>query len=316
MNKLKDIFDIEYPATLIFSEQKEDKKGVNFVSSTGKNNGVTGKVSYDPSIKMYFKGSITVPLKGTVVQAYLQLNDFYCAHQIAVLTVKKNIKMSDEEKLFYCYCIRHNKFRFNYGRQADRTLPNLLVPSKENLPQWIKDTKINNYSNVSDKLKKNDDLILNVKNWKEFKYSELFTIERGKGPRKKDAGGKGKVPVVTSIDGNNGLISYTEASPMHQGNTIGVNRNGSVGEAYYQPIPFCSTEDVHIFTPKFKLNKFIGLFLVTLIKLEKYRFNYGRKWGISRMQNSKIKLPVDENDKIDFNFMENYIQSLNFSNSL
>ena len=265
---------------------------------------------------MYFKGSITVPLKGTVVQAYLQLNDFYCAHQIAVLTVKKNIKMSDEEKLFYCYCIRHNKFRFNYGRQADRTLPNLLVPSKENLPQWIQDTKINNYSNVSDKLKKNDDLILNVKNWKEFKYSELFTIERGKGPRKKDAGGKGKVPVVTSIDGNNGLISYTDASPMHKGNTIGVNRNGSVGEAYYQPIPFCSTEDVHIFTPKFKLNKFIGLFLVTLIKLEKYRFNYGRKWGISRMQNSKIKLPVDENDKIDFNFMESYIQSLNFSNSL
>src|SRR4051812_22086417 len=83
-----------------------------------------------------------------------------------------------------------------------------------------------------------------------------------------------------SSDQNNGWTGFTTASPIHNGNTIGVNRNGSVAEAFYQPLPFCSTEDVHIFTPRFPMTKYAALFLATLIKKEKFRFNYGRKWGI------------------------------------
>jgi hypothetical protein len=66
---------------------------------------------------------------------------------------------------------------------------------------------------------------------------------------------------------------------MHSKNTIGVNRNGSVAEAFYHEYDYCSTEDVHIFSPKFPLNKYIAMFIITLIKKEKYRYNYGRKWG-------------------------------------
>ena len=61
------------------------------------------------------------------------------------------------------------------------------------------------------------------------------------------------------------------------------------------------------------MNKYIGLFFVTLIKMEKYRYNYGRKWGIARMNASKIKLPVNKAGKPDYEFMENYIKSLPFS---
>jgi hypothetical protein len=105
-------------------------------------------------------------------------------------------------------------------------------------------------------------------------------------------------------------------APLHLGNTIGVNRNGSVGEAFYQPEPFCSTEDVHIFTPKFKLNVYIALFLTTLIRQEKYRFGYGRKWGIERMKISTIRLPITEQSEPDWQYMENYIKTLPYSSQL
>lgn len=64
------------------------------------------------------------------------------------------------------------------------------------------------------------------------------------------------------------------------------------------------------------MNKYIGLFLTTLIKLEKYRYGYGRKWGIARMKVSKIKLPTTPQGNPDWQFMENYIKSLPYSSSL
>ena len=87
------------------------------------------------------------------------------------------------------------------------------------------------------------------------------TQAAGRGPRKKDLDGTGGTPFVTSSDSNNGWTSFTSFEPIHDANTIGVNRNGSVAEAFYQPSAFCSTEDVHIFKPKFTMNKYIGLFL-------------------------------------------------------
>ena len=61
---------------------------------------------------------------------------------------------------------------------------------------------------------------------------------------------------------------------------------------FYQDVPFKVTNMVIILKPKFEINKYIGLFLKTLIYKEKYRYSYGRKSGIERMKESKIKLPV------------------------
>jgi predicted nucleotidyltransferase len=60
----------------------------------------------------------------------------------------------------------------------------------------------------------------------------------------------------------------------------------------------------------------VGLFISTLIKKEKYRFNYGRKWHVDRMRESTIKLPVKIDGTPDWEFMENYIKSLPYSSQL
>lgn len=49
--------------------------------------------------------------------------------------------MSLDMKLYYCLCIEANAFRHStYGREANRTLKNLLLPSIEMIPDWVEGT--------------------------------------------------------------------------------------------------------------------------------------------------------------------------------
>jgi hypothetical protein len=64
------------------------------------------------------------------------------------------------------------------------------------------------------------------------------------------------------------------------------------------------------------MNPFSALFIVTVIKAEKYRFNYGRKWHVERMNISKIKLPSNNKKQPNYEFMENYVKSLPYSSSI
>jgi hypothetical protein len=312
--KVSDIFNVQYGNSLALSHLKKTVSGINFVSRTSKNNGVSAVVEKVDNIIPYPTDTITVSLGGSVLETFLQPYKFYTGYHISCLNEKE--KLTKQEKLYYCSCIRNNKYKYNYGRQANRTLKDLLIPSKDSIPNWVNEVNLHQFENSNQAFLKTKPPEVNTKYWKYFEYQDLFDIERGKGPRIKDLDGSGSTPVVTSSDSNNGWTAVTNVQPIHDGNTIGVNRNGSIAEAFYQPIPFCSTEDVHIFEPKFKMNKYTGLFISTLIKKEKYRYNYGRKWGITRMKVSKIKLPVDKFGKPDFEFMEKYIKSLPYSASL
>ena len=151
--------------------------------------------------------------------------------------------------------------------------------------------------------------------WNWFEIQALFDIKKGKRLTKANIT-SGVTPFVGSIDSNNGYREYIGQKPIHKGNTITVNYNGSVAEAFYQPKPFWASDDVNVLYPKFEMNKFIGLFFVTIIKLEKYRFNYGRKWHMERMNISELKLPVTSEGTPDYQFMERYIKGLPFSSQL
>ena len=192
----------------------------------------------------------------------------------------------------------------------------MQIPSIHEIPNWVAGTDLNQLDGFNSPLESGAKLEINTAKWLPFRYDVLFDIERGRGPRKTSLTGDGETPFLTSIEYNNGLTGYTSESPQHAGNVITVNRNGSVGEAFYQPDPFSTTEDVHVFKPKFQLNRFIAMFLTSLIRKEKYRFNYSRKWGLERMNESIIRLPVTSSGDPDWTFMENYIKVLPYSKSI
>jgi len=315
---LSDIFDIIYGNQLDFNKMVvDDESPVNFICRSSANLGVMAKVKR-LKINPFEAGHITVTLGGTyLLSCFVQPAPFYTAQNIKVLSAKDK-GMSFWQKLFYCKCIAANRFKYSsHGREANRSLDTLFVPAYSEVPDWVNEMgDIESHSSYRLDPLSEIPIDLNGKEWAWFPYCQLFDIERGKGARKKDIVEDGTTPFITSVEFNNGLIGYVNDEPKHKGNVLTVNRNGSVGEAFYQLIPFCSTEDVHVFNPKFSLNPFIAIFLLPLIKMEKFRYSYGRKWGLERMRNSTIKLPVDPEGKPDWSFMESFVRSLPFSSNI
>lgn len=306
--KLNDLFYIEYPKTLIFSDMTIQKNGINFVSSQDKNNGVVAKVQEYEGIKKYPAGIITVPLKGSVLMAHLQPEPCYVAHQIAVLEPRKS--MTKQEKLFYCLCIQKNAYRFNYGRQADKTLKDLILP--DTLPEWIHSFKIKSISTSVCVSGKHSTGI-----WKEYAMNDLFRFAKGKRLTKEDII-PGKINFLGAISENNGVREKIDTNELWPSNCITVNYNGSVGEAFYQSKPFWASDDVNVLYAKdfWKMNKYVAMFLITVIKANKYRFGYGRKWTLEKMKETVIKLPALADGTPDFIYMENYIKSLPYSDRI
>ncbi len=135
--------------------------------------------------------------------------------------------------------------------------------------------------------------------------SDLFDIEYGNSFSLNELNQTQKgINFISRTQKNNGVAAIVEAyqniPPFPKG-LMTVALGGSVLETFVQPAPFYTGYHIYCLTPKIK---------------EKYRYNYGRKWGIARMKNSKIKLPVDNNGNPNWEFMENYIKSLSFSNKI
>lgn len=307
--KVSDLFLVTYGSNLELNRLSLDPEGINFVSRTSKNNGVSARVAPIEGKQPIPAGTISVAGGGSVMESFLQPKPYYSGRDIYILTPKT--ELTDREKLYYCACLKANKYRYNYGRQSNRSLPDLMIPDKEGLPKWVYNAVVPDYDNISRPLLQPTPPLQTI-NWKWFRLDELFTIMKGKRLTKSSMK-KGDVPFIGAINSNNGWREYIRQDPIHEGNTITVNYNGSVAEAFYQPIPFWASDDVNVLYPKFEMDKYIALFIVSLIKLEKYRFNYGRKWHKDRMETSEIMLPVDLKCVPDWQFMRDYIKSLKYS---
>lgn len=161
-----------------------------------------------------------------------------------------------------------------------------------------------------------DTVALKPKTWKLFQLGKLFDIKKGKRLTKANMK-PGLTPFIGAIDDNNGITAYIEQPALHPGKTMTVNYNGNgVAEAFYQPVPYRCSDDVHALYPRFELTPRIALFLATVIRQEKYRFSYGRKWHLARMEKAEIRLPATESGEPDWKFMELYISGMPFSDSL
>ncbi len=142
-----------------------------------------------------------------------------------------------------------------------------------------------------------------------------FVIKKGKRLTSEDQT-DGETPYIGAIDSNNGVSNYIGQPPIHAGGTISLSYNGSVGEAFYQPRAFWATDDVNVLYPKFDMSEGVGLFLCAVLRREKYRFSYGRKWTLEMMHETAIKLPITSDGAPDWQYMDDYIKSLPYGDCL
>jgi len=308
--KINELFEVKYGANLelIHLEEcsKQDKNSINFISRTDKNNGVSAYVQRLDEIKPNLAHTISVAGGGSVLATFFQKEEYYSGRDIYTLIPKK--QLTEIEMIFYCYCIRKNKYRYNYGRQANKTLKDILIP--EAIPiKWrtLNLKKIN--SLLGKKLK------LNKRKWKEFKLVNLFEITGSKTTPLLELKeyGNGKYPFVTTQATNNGVEGFYNYF-TEEGNVLVVD-SAVIGSCSYQPSNFSASDHVEKLIPKFKMDKYISLFLATILNNEQYRYNYGRKASQSRLKQRGIELPSIGNNP-DWNFIRNYIQSLPYSSNL
>lgn len=221
--------------------------------------------------------------------------------------------MSKEEMIFFSLCIRANKYKYNYGRAANKTLKEILIPSE--MPLDFRKITLDKISLPSSKpvIQKAFDIC--HENWSLFEIRDLFTITGSKTTPLIELMeyGEGKYPYVTTQATNNGVEGFYNYH-TENGNVLTVD-SAVLGFCSYQPLPFSASDHVEKLIPKFELNKDIAMFLTTIINQEQYRYNYGRKCSQTRMKGRSIKLP-SKNKQPDFEYMENFIKSLPYSSSL
>lgn len=284
--KISEAFDVSYGINLELVNLKQcnstDKYAIPFVARGKRNNGVSAYVERVPDIEPNPAHTLSVAAGGSVLSTFYQPLPYYSGRDLYVLAPKKERTLV--EMLFYAKCINANQYKYSYGRQANKTLRDILIPSE--VPPSLEASLLSFYEkdlrSLSDKALVNQDLSLETQNWKSFELSQLFDIKKGKRLTKEEMN-IGDTPYLGAIDSNNGYSERIDQAPLHPGNTITVNYDGSVGEAFYQPSPFWASDAVSILYPKFPMNQYIGMFLVSLIKAERYRFNYGLKWKLGIM---------------------------------
>ncbi|MCE0450700.1 restriction endonuclease subunit S [Brevibacillus sp. AF8] len=135
MIKVSQLFDVKYGVNLELNALEQVPDGVNFVSRTAKNNGVSAKVKLIKGLEPIPAGTISVAGGGSVMESFLQPEPYYSGRDLYYLSALE--PLTDQQKLFYCTCLRANKYRFNYGRQANRTLKDILIPSPDEIPAWV-----------------------------------------------------------------------------------------------------------------------------------------------------------------------------------
>lgn len=316
MKKLSELFDVRYGNSLELNRLTltTPDRGVAFISRKMGDNGVSAYVERLPDVVPNPAGELTCALSGNgVLTTCIQERPYYTAFHVACLRPK--VRMSTAQLLYYCTCIQANRYKYSWGRMANRELKNMRLPNPSEIPSWVDVVGTNPYAGKDAPYSAKPPPALKVSSWQPFCLATLFDIKKGK--RLTEANAKpGMTPFVGSIDGNNGVSRFIGQRPIHKGNTITVNYNGSVAEGFYQPDDFWACDDVNVLYPEFRLTPAIAMFLVAVLKQERYRFSYGRKWHLERMRTTTIRLPASEDGQPDWTFMERYINSLPFSSQL
>ncbi|MBN1862069.1 MAG: restriction endonuclease subunit S [Dehalococcoidales bacterium] len=313
MIPLSQYFDVLYGVNLELVHQTPDPQGVNFIARTGKNNGVVAKVKLVPGINPNPANTISVAGgSSSVMESFLQKEPYYSGRDLFYLRPK--IELSDKQLLFYCLCLKANKHKFGYGRQANKTLQNLSIPSLEEIPSWIDKISIPDIpSSLPVMNDSRPDLNTNV--WKQFTLNEVFEVKKGKRLTKHEQI-NGSTPYISSSSLNNGVDNYI-GNGFTDENCLTFACYGSIGEVFYQREKVWVSDNANaLYLKDIVLNPFVAMFLTAVLRLEKYRFSYGVTGKKERLEKSTIKLPSDGWGNPDWRFMENYIKSLPYSSNL
>lgn len=325
-----------------------------FVSRTAENNGCDGYVTVDNSD--ITKGDcLTVGAEGiysfyqpkdfaTGNKVYTLRNkslNFYQYMFISTILNKEDYK--------YCYGRARIKSKLEkeiiklpikcYSDKTPVIDRNKIYSSKGYIPDWqFMENYIKSlyYKHITTKVRVDNKMNLEIDKWEEFQVSKLFSkIYKAKAYTKEEVVEVKKgLHFVSRTDNNNGIDILVDKGTVYKGleeaNCITIG--DTTATCYYQNESFIAGDHIVILRAEW-LNLKRGLFFRTLFAKEAIRYCYGRAYRTDLIKDTLLRLPIlrDKNDKpiIDVNhtysdkgyipdweFMENYINSLSYSDRI
>ncbi len=363
---LKDLYDIQMGNGFDKNKLDEDNPEVNLVSRVSYNNGVDVRVGYVNDVEPFEAGLVTVALGGSYLgSCFVQEEPFYTGQNVAVMKAKYSM-MTQSVNIFISGLVRFEcgtKY-YAFGRELNTHIRkdfNVKLPVKHNtdgtffidinkkyseegyVPDWkfmedyIKSLK---YKPLTTTNKSADVLQLDIENWKEFRFGHL--IQK---PYKAKAFNKEELDEISDVNSgiryitrtgdNNGceLIVNTENIPsqfVEKGNAISIG--DTTATCFYQAEDFIAGDHMVVVRADW-LNKLRGIFIVSILQNEQYKYSYGRAFLMDRISDTVMKLPVvynadgtpfidgdkrysEEGYVPNWQFMEDYIKSLPYGDRL
>ena len=201
----------------------------------------------------------------------------------------------------------------DYSQLSDRAFKRTLFEYSAHLFQNHIKPAVSNAPAVD---KGGEGTALEMDNWSWFTLDQLFTITGSQTTKKSDLEleGPGVFPYVTTQTANNGAQGMYNLS-TEQGGVLTVD-SAVVGYCSYQALPFSASDHVEKLVPKFQMSPQVALFLATIINMEQYRYNYGRKSSQTRLRSTEIKLPTTKSGYPYYEFMDRYMRRLPYSSNI
>lgn len=317
--RVGDLFDIHPTKAIegLTSDDCSDDGTTPLVVNQSYNNGVAGKCSYDATEK---GGIITFSDTWEGETFFYQEDDFIGFAHVQGMYPK--ITMSEGCLLFISTVLEYEaRDRYSYGRKKRRGLIKesfiRLPAGLDGGPDWrfMEDyVRSLHHKPLTTKNKKGQAPDLNVSEWKEFRVCDVLNCDSTI-LSVRDELLDGATPFVSRTAENNGVDGYVDVKDdkITEGNCLTVGAEGVY--AFYQPESFATGNKIYQMR-RVNMNRYIGLFLATILNLEDYRYSYGRARIMGKLKDEIIKLPVDPDGEPDWQFMENYIKSLPYGDRL
>lgn len=287
MVPISEIFDVRYGSKLDANKLTPDENGVNFVTRSSKNLGVSGRVALVADQSPIPAGTITVTMGGTyLLSAFVQPMEFYTAQNIKILTPKAPMSMA--EKAFYCSVIRANRLRYStHGREANRSFDRLLVPPRSAVPSWVSDVKASHLSLRDEHVEH-----FPAPKGAAIETVRLDTLFRPANGVHIPASGRSKLRADENFlpyirPSKLQMTSFSEYvdvrmiddEAIHPKHTLYVSTNGQGSHtyAYVSGGRFVANTDVTVLAPFRKMSLQEKIYYAAVITANRPRFSYGRK---------------------------------------
>ncbi len=287
------------------------------------NNGIDGFIQA-PKISRVFEDCISLANSGSVGSAFYEPFKFVASDHVTHL---KRPGTSRSQYLYFVCMLKTQASNFSFSREitdARVSAMRIMLPvAEDGSPDWdfmdacvtsVKERLLACWKRrVAERLaglKEKEIPRLEEKAWKAFPIGELFSVAPGEGLEKRNMM-PGDRPFIGASSLNNGVTAFTGSEGQLDSIVLGVNANGSVGEAFVHPYKcLCSGDVRRLHLQNGRDGEAVLLFCAQAIRKQKEKYSYGYKFSTSRMDKQKIMLPVDGAGEPDWDYMEQYVKNM------